>query len=257
MNLFFRVIEGPQLGSEFPIENGHTLGRKGGPANIQLEDPKTSGHHAHIEGTPDKGIYLIDNNSKNGLRVDKKKVRRVQLVVGVQIWIGNTLLEVHEKAAPRSATIQTEALPKTEILSKAETLPKKSMTQEPQMRTWREILEEFTSLIVDQAEDSPKPLVPFGKMVRLSFLAGLQAETEWKLGYGPRRAGAHSVDIPILEPKAPEVCFEIIPTAQGVLFKTNHSDIVMINNKSLGSVLLKSGDMIRIHDTIIEVGFLS
>lgn len=263
MSLFFRVIEGPQLGSEFPIEEGYILGRKGGPADIQLDDPKTSGSHARIEGT-DRGMYLIDNNSKNGLRIDKEKIKKVVLKVGLQIWIGSTLLEVFEKRAvtrtvpptttQRPTTTKAETLPKTEILSNAE-IQKKPTAQ--QMRTWRDILEEFTSLIEDQAEDMHKPLVPLEKVIRLSFLAGLQAETEWTLGYGPRRAGALSVDMPILEPNAPETCFEIIPTAQGVLFKTNHADIVMINNKSQGSVLLKSGDMIRIHDTIIEVGFPS
>ena len=253
MNLFFRVFEGPQKGEEFPIETGFLLGRKGGPAHIQLQDSKISAHHAQVEGDVDAGLYLIDNNSKNGLRVGGERVSRVALTVGQQILIGNSILEVcsHEVAPtlPPTATLAAAPVP-----TATAAVPK---SPEKDLRTWSQILEEFTSLILEQIENKPKPLVPTPVVARLSFLTGLQAETEWIVGYGPRRAGANSVDMPILEPFAPEICFELIPTPQGLLFKTGSSDIVLLNDKSQGSVLLKEGDVIRIHDTKIEVGFSS
>lgn len=249
MSLFFRVLEGPQKDAELPIETGFLLGRKGGPAQIQLNDQKISAHHAQIEGSIEAGLYLVDNKSKNGIRVYGERVPRVLLVPGVKVLIGNSVLEVHStEAAPEAAT-QLAPVPTP--------LPTKTSSKSPEndLRTWSQIIEEFSSLIVDQVEETPKPLVALPIAARLAFLAGLQAETEWIVGYGPRRAGALSVDMPILEREAPEICFELIPTPQGLLFKTGHPDIVLLNDKSQGSVLLKDGDVIRIYDTKIEVGF--
>ena len=253
MSLFFRVLEGSQKGEELPIESGFLLGRKGGPAHIQLQDSKISGHHAQIEGDLDAGLYLVDNKSKNGIRVGGEKVSRVALTVGQQVLIGSTLLEVCNTEALQPLP-PTGTLPAFPVPTATAAVPK---SPEKDMRTWSQILEEFTSLILEQIENKPKPLVATPVLARLSFLTGLQAETEWIVGYGPRRAGANSVDMPILEPFAPEICFELIPTPQGLLFKTGSSDIVLLNDKSQGSVLLKEGDVIRIHDTKIEVGFSS
>lgn len=254
MSLFFRVLEGPQKGEELPIEPGHLVGRKGGPAHIQLQDPKISGHHAQIEGSHDAALYLVDNKSKNGLRVGGERMQRIELFVGQQILIGNSLLEV-------CTTEATQALPPTATLPVTPPTPTSTAavpkSPEKDLRTWSQILEEFTFLIMEQVEDRPKPLVPVPTLARLSFLCGLQAETVWEVGYGPRRVGANSVDMPILEPFAPDICFELIPTPQGLLFKTGSSDIVLLNDKSQSSVLLKEGDVIRIHDTKIEVGFSS
>lgn len=254
MSLFFRVLEGSQKDEELPIESGYLLGRKGGPAHIQLKDPKISSHHAQIEGSSDAGLYLVDNKSKNGIRVGGQRVPRVELVVGLQVLIGNSLLEVRSTEPQPLPLMTTATLPAIPTPTATAAVPK---SPEMDLRTWSQILEEFTSLILDQVEDRPKPLVAVPKLARLSFLAGLQAETEWIIGYGPRRAGSNSVDLPILEPFAPDICFELIPTPQGLLFKTGYSEMVLLNDKSQGSVLLKDGDVIRIHDTKIEVGFSS
>jgi hypothetical protein len=84
---------------------------------------------------------------------------------------------------------------------------------------------------------------------------GVQANSKWVLGFGPRKIGASSLDLPIWEPGAPAVCFEILPSSDGLIFKTAHPDIVLLNGAGVDSEVLRLGDTIRIMDTIIEVDF--
>ena len=92
--------------------------------------------------------------------------------------------------------------------------------------------------------------------LNLVFLRGLQAETSWTLGYGPRVAGPRSLDLPIYEPNAPDPCFEILPTATGIRFKSFHAEKVLLNGRSVQSEDLKHGDQITILNSLIEVEFL-
>jgi hypothetical protein len=85
------------------------------------------------------------------------------------------------------------------------------------------------------------------------FTKGLQVDTEWVLGYGPRKVGAHEYDLTIFEPQAPGVCFELMPTEQGILFKTEYKNIVLYNHSSVEQTHLKAGDNITIGNTNIKV----
>jgi pSer/pThr/pTyr-binding forkhead associated (FHA) protein len=127
----------------------------------------------------------------------------------------------------------------------------------PEGKRWHEVLDETLSAWAGKVKNQPQPLAPFDPAITLSFIGGAQAETVWALGYGPRRAGSASVDLPIFEPGAPEICFELVPSPAGVVFRTPHSDHVRINNTSMASKTLSSGDVITIGDTRIEIGVIS
>jgi hypothetical protein len=95
--------------------------------------------------------------------------------------------------------------------------------------------------------------VPFRSPVGLRILSGLQAGTEWTLGYGPRAVGSRSADLGIEDAGTPEVCFRISPRGDDVLFETEHAPLVRLNNRVTESELLRDGDVIQIRDTRIEV----
>ncbi|MCB0384697.1 MAG: hypothetical protein KDD43_04830, partial [Bdellovibrionales bacterium] len=121
--------------------------------------------------------------------------------------------------------------------------------------TWPEILNEHLGSKRRKIKDRPKVVAPLTPPLQLTFLRGLQFETKWLLGYGPRKVGAKSIDLPIWEPQAPDVCFEILPTPQGPGFKTTNPGMVLLNDQSTPSATLKSGDLISIFDCLIEVSF--
>lgn len=98
-----------------------------------------------------------------------------------------------------------------------------------------------------------RSIVALERPITLSFFRGIQADTDWVLGYGPRKIGAQALDCNIMEPGAPGVCFEIIPTPKGTLFHTNHSQIVLYNGKSVQSQVVKSDDVISIVNTHIRI----
>ena len=131
---------------------------------------------------------------------------------------------------------------------------KKGLFEQPEKKTWSRVLEKFSRKNLKSAMDQLQSIEPLNPRVKLTFFRGTQAETEWELGYGPRTAGATSMDLPIWEPGAPSGdCFVISPGEKGPLFSTKFPYIVKINGKSVEEVTLKSGDIISIVDTEIEV----
>lgn len=228
MALYFLVTEGPLKGQEFDLKAGFAIGRLQG--DIVLNDKKVSLHHARIleEGGQ---LVLVDNQSTNGLKVDQVRVAKIKLVAGVTVQLGQTFLLVSDRSFPGPA------------------LPPPA----PPEPAWDEALEEFTHSVQNQVRDQNLPLKPLVTAVQLHFFRGLQVETEWVLGYGPRQIGAQSLEFPIYEPGAPAVCFEISADAQGSRYYTDHPRTVLLNGQAISSALLKEGDTITISATSIEV----
>ena len=103
-------------------------------------------------------------------------------------------------------------------------------------------------------KNNKKPVLPMNPALRLRFVRGVQTDTEWIIGYGPRIVGSDEYDLTIYEPNAPGSCFELIPLEQGdVELKTSHIDKVFVNNKSVNRHVLKEGDRIQIFGTEIVV----
>ncbi len=228
MTLALKALSGPQKDNTFPLVNGLTIGRQG--AGIGLEDQKISSLHARVVQTGEDWT-IEDNNSKNGIRIKGEKVATVSLVPGAKFYLGDSEFEV--------------------IAIKPKEKPKPAKQQ----RYWHEVLSDFVKNNSPAFSDRPRPVSPLEPALVLEFVRGTQVNSKWVLGFGPRKIGAASLDLPIWEPGAPATCFEIVPTADGLVFKTARPDIVLLNGEGIDSRVLRMGDTIRILDTLIEVDF--
>lgn len=226
MNLSLECLSGALKGQVFPIKPGTTLGRSG---NITLSSPNISALHARIEKRPDGSLEIVDNNSKNGIKINGLRIPAATLRPGLRVAIGDYEFSVIEAI------------------------------QEPEQkrgRSWSEVLVEFIDENRDQVFESRKALAALRPAVRLKFVSGGQRGADWLIGYGPRRIGGKSLDLPIHEAGAPDVCFELIPAPQGAIFKTSRPEVVLLNGKSVDNATLCVGDTIRIHQTVIEVDLI-
>lgn len=239
MNIALKITSGPLEGQIFTVERAITIGRQG---DIVLEDGKVSGVHAHISQSSSGTWVISDNESKNGIRVNEIRVKAVALKPGVIFHIGSSAFEVISTDPAKDAS-------PTEVTPVEPAKPKKKQ------KFWYEILIQFLTKHKDVFKDKARTLAPLEPALVLEFVRGVQINSRWIVGYGPRRLGPNCIDLPIWEPGAPNNCFEIHPTADGILFKTEHRDIVRLNNQAVDSRILRVGDTISIHETLIEVDF--
>lgn len=242
MNIALRVLSGPLEKQKIPIDKPLSIGRQG---DIVLDDPKVSGIHAHIERSSSGKWVIKDNESKNGIRVNEERIKAFSLKPGMVFHIGDSSFEVVDLDQKRE---QATDQPKTKKES-APARPKKKH------KYWYEALADFLLKNKSVFKDRAVPLTTLDPAVVLEFVRGPQMNSRWVLGYGPRKLGANCIDLPIYEPKAPEVCFELRPSADGIVFKTDHPDVVLLNNEKMDIRVLRVGDTISIFDTLIEVDF--
>jgi hypothetical protein len=248
MDLLLKVLSGPLEGQEFALAEGLSLGRQG--ATISLDDPKVSSLHAQVSEVGRGQWVLRDNASKNGIRDGHgDRLESLALLPGVKFSVGDSLFEVVSAPSPSAPEAAEAAAPPAgdEI--------KRPAAKKRRQRYWNEVLSEFMAGEVDQFRDRVKPLSPLDPALVLEFVRGVQVNSKWILGFGPRRIGAASLDLPIWEPGAPALCFEILPTHDGLLFKTAHPHLVQLNGEEVDSEVLRMGDTIRILETLIEVDF--
>jgi|GEM_PF-741943 pSer/pThr/pTyr-binding forkhead associated (FHA) protein len=232
MALYVVLKSGPAQGQTYELTDGLTIGRRG--SGIRLNDPRVSSEHAEVVFTAPAQFQLKDLGSKNGIHLKGEKVSLLDLEAGLEFEIGDTRFAVYDTEGPSSV---------------AE--PKKA--KKPR-RKWNEILSGFLRKSLFQFENRPKEMTPLEPALVLDFLRGPQAETRWVLGYGPRRVGRLSLDLPIFERKASPTCFEIFSSPEGVLFKAIGPE-VRLNGEKKSSEVLKVGDRIQILGTEIEVDF--
>lgn len=260
MSWKLRILSGPKKDKEIQLFSGLKIGREQG--DLILADPKASALHASIAHDPQKDVWtLLDLQSKNGLRANGKRISSLTLSPGIRFVIGDSLLEVIADTMPEDELAATEtaiAAPfVAEIAPSAPAPPDFSPPPvPPKSRTWSEILSEFAVDEQAKVKNLRHPIAAFNPALRLSFIRGVQVETVWTLGYGPRRVGSTSVDLPLYEEQAPDLCFELIPTPHGTLFKTAHPDQVLLNGSSQKAETLKPGDIIEVLNTAIEVDFI-
>lgn len=233
MALHLKVLDGPAKDKVYALRPGFVIGRGEGDL-VVASDKRLSTRHAYVEVGDDGVWYLVDNGSKNGLRVGNEQKKRVGLQAGVKILIGSQNYEVIDQQAHEPAPVKVK----------------------PKARHWREILADFAMKAMAAVKNEGKAIVSLHPAVVLDFIRGTQAETRWVLGYGPRRIGSRSLDLPIYEPGAPEVCFEILPTPDGISFKTDYPEFVKLNGQSVSAEILHIADIIKIQDTEIEVDFI-
>ena len=163
-------------------------------------------------------FYLQDLDSKNGTLLNEEINDFFALKPGLKFQIGETLFQV-------------KAVPKPEHWSKA---LRKELKKAP-------------------VQDSPKEIQVIQPPLILKFKAGVQKGDTWHIYYGPRRAGSASLDLPFLEPNAPDIAFSLEPDRSAVLFKTLYPDQVLLNKKHVQRKKLADKDQISFRGALIEV----
>ncbi|MBX3020506.1 MAG: FHA domain-containing protein [Bdellovibrionales bacterium] len=241
MGLILKAFSGPLQGQSFAVRGEMIIGRQ--DATINLNDPKVSSVHARITNA-DGPWRVLDNNSKNGVRnAQGDRIDSLELVAGAIFHIGESGFEVAEA-------------PETPKAAGADPGFVEAKKEKKKARYWHEILWQFLETNAAKFKNKESALAPLEPGLILEFVRGVQTNSKWILGYGPRRIGPVALDLPIWEPGAPEVCFEIHPTPQGLLFKTQHPQIVKLNGQEIDNELLRMGDTIKINETLIEVDFV-
>jgi hypothetical protein len=252
MSWALKGLDGPLKNKIIPLSAGLTLGRQ---AAVVVADVKASSIHARItqgQGTRDEW-YIEDNSSKNGTRIKGERITRALLSLGVVFYIGDQGFEVIT-VKPEATSLTPPTNLKTggsvtATIAQIEGLP----PQPP--RYWNNVLAEFLGKYLTKFTERKCVMTPLDPALVLEFIRGVQVTSKWVLGYGPRRIGASSVDLPIWEPGAPAICFEVFPSTDGIVFKTKFPDQVTLNGQKVDSQVLRVGDSIRINETIIEVDF--
>lgn len=230
MATFIEIIKGPNEGSRFKVDNGLTIGRS--KADIVVKDPKISSTHAQFALDGKGQLILTDLNSSNGLHIDGRRVKKVSLLPGVIFEVGRTLFKVIAVEEEVEETVLSRPL------------------------TWRDVLKDKFSILEEDKNYTKTKLQSFSPAIKLNFIEGIQADEEIILGYGPRSAGADSLDIELLDEHAPQEAFEIHPGPGMAEIKIKALGRVNINNKSVNAKTLKDGDLISFGKTLIKVTYL-
>jgi hypothetical protein len=219
MSLTLQILNGHRYGETLLLEKTTSVGRL---ADVSFDDLKMSKVHAIFEMDKYLGWFIRDQQSKNGVVVNGERMTSHLLVEGDLLEVGGTQLRVASVSA-----------------------------------FWKPMLNQVLIDVLDAAKDATLETYPFRVIPTLTFVQGLQFGTTHVLEYGPRVAGGESDDIQIFEPLCPDHAFELSGGKQGVVFSTNYPQIVKLNKKSVTKKVLKKGDQIHIHNTVIEIDFLN
>ncbi|AHZ85689.1 FHA domain-containing protein [Bdellovibrio bacteriovorus] len=229
MVTFIEIMDGPNEGSRFKVEEGLTLGRS--KADIIIKDGKVSSTHAQF-AVDGKGQFVLqDLESSNGIHINGRRVKKVALLPGVIFELGRTQFKV--------VTVEEElALDFSRLI------------------TWRSILQDRLGGLEAPKKSTPITLQSFSPALRLQFIQGIQTDEEIILGYGPRKAGADCLDIELLDDEAPKEAFELHSGPGMVEIKIKAPGRVTLNNKSVDAEMLKDGDLISVGNTLIKVTYI-
>lgn len=229
MVLFLEVLDGPHQGSRFKIEDGHKIGRNRG--EIVINDEKISGEHARFEVDNKGQFVLIDLESSNGILLSNRRVKRVSMLPGVNFRLGRTNFRVMSVETPQAKEFA-------------------------RVHSWRDnLVEKLPSDWIQNKMVDGRGL-PFSPTLKLRFVQGIQADETLHLGYGPRVAGANSLDIDLRDPEAPDLAFEIIPGEGLAKIKNLCKNKLSLNNQPIETETLQDGDLIRIGGTLIKVTYI-
>ena len=89
------AISGLSNGTMHTLEKPRViLGRKGGGADFEVDDPEVSRWHCALE-VKDAAIWLKDLDSTNGTYYDNERTRAAMLGDGIEFRIGSTILRVN------------------------------------------------------------------------------------------------------------------------------------------------------------------
>ncbi len=229
MTIYLHITEGPLKGFKIRVKNGLTLG--GAKSKVNLKDKYVSDIHARILIDENHQFIIKDEGSETGTYYNGVRILKKPLTGGDQIKIGRSVFEVNvTRDTPTKNNKNTDF--------------------------WSDLIKNKYRNISQKPDGKPISLQSMAPIIKLHFIKGLQLETEWHIGYGPRIIGSESTDLKIMEKNAPAICFELIPSKKGVLFQTLHKNIVTVNGKSKKQHILKQDDLIKIFDSEIKVSLI-
>lgn len=234
MVVCLETVTGSQAGQKIKVWQGVRVGRTEG--EMLVDDPKISSLHAKFDLDDRGGLVLIDLDSANGLRINGHRVKRIAMLLGVRFQIGKTTFRV------------------------AEILPDEQPPQDRQKEirlSWKKTLTTEMPKLKTQNRENVARIEAFRPALQLDFLEGVQLEQNLILGYGPRRFGSDVLDVELVEPLCPPLAFEILCENGEAIFKTEFPKLVLLNNYPVREAPLKEGDLIRIGQTLIKVGFVA
>ncbi len=236
--LLIEVLTGPQSGQSLRLTHNYIIGRR--RKGFFLKDPRISQKHARVESTP-QGWYLVDLNSSNGVWHKRKKVQRLRLEAHTLFSLGSTLFTT--KVVPDPKKLSTTPAPQA---AQKLSPPFGPMPSQDQLRRYINQGLEWIQHEIFNLQDGNLALEALRPPRTLSFESGQQKGCKWLISYAPRVVGRSSPDLVICEPLSPDTCFELLPHPKGVLFKTQHPEQVLLNQKKQSEQLLKRGDRIQI-----------
>ena len=251
MKLRFRVLNGPLKGRFTPIAAGNIVGR--GPGKISLRDPKISSNHAEVVQNKARQLILVDLGSRNGIKIDGKKVKQVILRPDLEFQLGQTKIRVEsfDKNKRPKPMEDLPALPKNAPTPPTEAEEVEQIEVPPP--EWPDFFHDFVSSTRTKIKDKQKDLIPFPQMLQLKFLRGPHIDTIWSMGYGPRIVGRGSLDFPLFDEDVPDLAFRIRSKGTDILLETPHSKLVRLNEKYVSTEELSDGDLISIGTSLIQV----
>lgn len=249
MALFLVVVTGSQAGFRTPLIEGFSIGRKTGDLLLE-DDPKVSGLHAKM-GLDGKGQFvLFDQGSSNGFVMAGRRVKKIAMLPGVSFRIGSTNFQVIQDDVAKVAPLSVN--PVSEAIGTPPEPPR-----ELKKKSWRDRLVETLNSQEDVVPISrPVKLGAFSPALAFDFIEGIQADQNITLGYGPRQAGFGHLDIDLIDPKIPDVAFDLLPGPGSVEIRDLSGGKMLINGRPLESHFLEEGDLITIGQTKIKVRYL-
>ncbi|HUW82704.1 MAG TPA: SpoIIE family protein phosphatase [Phycisphaerae bacterium] len=145
---------------ETPLEPGGTVIGRGRTSDVVLDSPRVSRHHARIFADPFGRWIIEDLGSRNGVRIDDRRVEASVIEPGQKAYIGPFMLIVSEPyqrpiardpSAPATTTLVNG--PATESVEHVDTSPDQPLSH-PRLRQLNEITDRLARLT------NPKELYP-------------------------------------------------------------------------------------------------
>ncbi len=120
------VLEGPDAGQKYQVENGRFVIGRGDECDIRLSQGSISRHHAALDKI--NGIwYIEDLGSQNGVRIDGNQVRKAQLQGKTKIQLGTISVvfdvEYDESELSSASVSDTSEVESDELLNTEEVSP--------------------------------------------------------------------------------------------------------------------------------------
>lgn len=221
MKFELEILDGKNKGQRISLRNGLLLGHSIG--KLQFDDLEMQDRHAIV--TFDlKNNWNIECLAPAKMRLGFDEVSRAALIKGLVFHLGQTGFKVVEKTG-------TGAL-----------------------RPWKEeLIEWFDEHPVTSVSTE---IFFFLRPIRLSFIQGPQYEELYTLSYGPRELGYNHLDLNLKDPSSPNKAARFFQVSDKAFVENLCGQQATINAKNFDQHLIRSGDILRIGSSVIELSIL-